>query len=256
MFSHNKKSVSPIFLQNLTLPAVAIKLYCFKLLFEHHFFLNNRPFVFSIIDNNFDSGCHSNKIWNEAKFLWQVLTACKVPNKSNRRLLKYCTFIFSLSCSIASVTSYLIENEAENLQNGDVHLTQIPDFETEYLERFFAFFTLFHLSLTFFFDRRFPLTLINDNFYRNRVGWTWLMVRNQIFCSKCLLLPFISFFNSEPGSDKLIVCMVTRASVMVKWWHFFNIVFIKPASYGGHKGDSIYIHQRVWRCPSICPLEW
>ena len=27
--------------------------------------------------------------------------------------------------------SYVGENEAENLQNGDVHLTQIPDFEME-----------------------------------------------------------------------------------------------------------------------------
>ena len=87
-----------------------------KLLFEHHFCLNNRPFVFSIIDNNFDPGCHNNKIWHEAKFLCQVLTACKVSNKSNRRLLRYCTFIFSLSSSTASVTSYLIENEAENLK--------------------------------------------------------------------------------------------------------------------------------------------
>ena len=32
------------------------------------------------------------------------------------------------------MTSYLIENEAENLQNGDIHLAQIPDFEMEYLE--------------------------------------------------------------------------------------------------------------------------
>ena len=100
----NRKSVSPIFLQNLILPAVAIKLYCFQLLFEHHFCLNNRPFVSSVIDNNFDSGCHSNKISNEAKFLCQVLIACEVSNKSNRRLLRYYTFIFSLSCSIASVT--------------------------------------------------------------------------------------------------------------------------------------------------------
>ena len=30
--------------------------------------------------------------------------------------------------------SYLIENEAENLQNGDVHLAQILDFEIENLE--------------------------------------------------------------------------------------------------------------------------
>ena len=109
LFSHNKKSVSPSFLQNLILPAVAIKLYCFKLLFNHHFCLNNRPFVASIIETNFDSGFHSSKIWNEAKFLCQVLTTCKVSNKSNRRLLRYCTLIFSLSCSIASVTSYLTD---------------------------------------------------------------------------------------------------------------------------------------------------
>ena len=32
------------------------------------------------------------------------------------------------------MTSYLIKNEAEILQNGDVHLAQIPDFEMEYLE--------------------------------------------------------------------------------------------------------------------------
>ena len=62
LFSHNKKSISPIFLQNLTLPAVTNKLYCFKLLFKHHSCINNRPFVFSITDNNFDFGCHSNEI--------------------------------------------------------------------------------------------------------------------------------------------------------------------------------------------------
>ena len=47
-------------------------------------------------------------------------------------------FHFSLSCSIASVTSYLSENEAENQQNGNVHVAQIPDFEIEYLENHLA----------------------------------------------------------------------------------------------------------------------
>ena len=42
-----------------------------------------------------------------------------------------------MSCSIASVTSYLSENEAKNLQNGDVRLAQIPDFEMGYLENHF-----------------------------------------------------------------------------------------------------------------------
>ena len=32
------------------------------------------------------------------------------------------------------MTSYLSENDAKNLQNGDVHLAQIPDFEMGYLE--------------------------------------------------------------------------------------------------------------------------
>ena len=32
------------------------------------------------------------------------------------------------------MTSYLNENEATNLQNGDVHLAQVPDFKMQYLE--------------------------------------------------------------------------------------------------------------------------
>ena len=32
----------------------------------------------------------------------------------------------------------LSENEAENLQNGDVYLTQIPDFEMGYFENHLA----------------------------------------------------------------------------------------------------------------------
>ena len=32
------------------------------------------------------------------------------------------------------MTSHLNENEAENLQKGDIHLAQIPDFEMEYFE--------------------------------------------------------------------------------------------------------------------------
>ena len=81
---------------------------------------------------------HSNKIWNQAKFLCLLITACKLSNKSKQSLLRYCTFIFSVSWRIASVTSYLSENEAKNLQNGDVHLAQIADFEMEYREPFGA----------------------------------------------------------------------------------------------------------------------
>ena len=60
--------------------------------------------------------------------------ALKISNESNKRILRYCTFILSFSCRIASVTSYLCENEAENLQNGDFHLAQISEFRMRYLE--------------------------------------------------------------------------------------------------------------------------
>ena len=36
------------------------------------------------------------------------------------------------------MTSYLPENEAENLQNGHVHLAQIHDFGMGYLEKHLA----------------------------------------------------------------------------------------------------------------------
>ena len=58
-------------------------------------------------------------------------------------------------------------------QNGDVHLAKIPEFRNgisrepfgtlrSVMARFFAFFTLFHLSLTFF-DRMFPLTILHND---------------------------------------------------------------------------------------------
>ena len=36
------------------------------------------------------------------------------------------------------MTSHLSENEAKNLQNGNVHLAQIPDFEMGSLENHLA----------------------------------------------------------------------------------------------------------------------
>ena len=43
-----------------------------------------------------------------------------------------------MSWSIASVTSYLSGIVAKNLQNGDVHIAQVPAFEMEYLENHLA----------------------------------------------------------------------------------------------------------------------
>ena len=59
----------------MILPAVAIKLYCFKLFFEKHVCLYKGAFVLSIIESHFDFGCHSSEIRNEAKFPYQVQTA-------------------------------------------------------------------------------------------------------------------------------------------------------------------------------------
>ena len=60
------------------------------------------------------------------------------------------------------MTSFSSENEARNLQNGDVHLAQIPDFKIvisrepfgalrSVMARCFAFFALFHFSVTYLF---------------------------------------------------------------------------------------------------------
>ena len=46
------------------------------------------------------------------------------------------------------MTSYVSENEAENPENGDVHINGIWHIEVSD-GSFLAFFTLFHLSLTF-----------------------------------------------------------------------------------------------------------
>ena len=101
------------------------------------------------------------KFENKRNAFCSLLTACKILNKSDKRLLRYYMFIFSMSCRIASVTSYLSENEAKNLQNGDVHVAQIPDFEVGYLENhlahwgqwqliFFFIFRAFSFELNFF----------------------------------------------------------------------------------------------------------
>ena len=68
LFSQNEKSVSSIFLQKMIPRPVIIQLYCFRLFFENHFRLNNRLFVFSMIDNCVDFGCHSNEILNYCYF--------------------------------------------------------------------------------------------------------------------------------------------------------------------------------------------
>ena len=64
-------------------------------------------FCFWIKANYSHLSCHSKKIWSQSKLICSLLTVCKISNKSNKRLTRYFIFIFSMSCSIASVTSHL-----------------------------------------------------------------------------------------------------------------------------------------------------
>ena len=116
-----------------------------------------------------------------------MFTACKISNKSNKRLLRYCTFIFSMPCRIASVTSYLSENEAKNLQNGDIHLAQIPDFEIGYLEN--------HLTHS---------------------GQWWLIFLHfsrPFFCAKLLFQPEVPFKSEKENCH----CRTTRILLLSYW---------------------------------------
>ena len=105
--------------------------------------------------------CHSNKIWRQAKFLCLLLTAAKFQTNWEKTP-QIMHFHFFMSCRITSVTSYLSEHEAKSLQNGDVYLAQIPDFEWNIFEweplgalrsvmaHLFALFRPCHLILNFF----------------------------------------------------------------------------------------------------------
>ena len=47
------------------------------------------------------------------------------------------------------MTSYLSENEAKNLQNGDIYAAQIPDFGMGYLENHLMHFLSFRIFFPF-----------------------------------------------------------------------------------------------------------
>ena len=92
------------------------------------------------------------------------------------------------------MTSYLSEDEAENPQNGDAHLAQIPDFELEYLEnhlaylnsvmaRFLAFFTFFRLSVTFF-RTEVPLSIFDDSISLWKLKRNIIVIFFNLTCSQ------------------------------------------------------------------------
>ena len=98
-----------------------------------------------------------------------------MSNKLNKILLKYCTLIFSLSCRIEYVASYL----SGNLQNANDHLAQIPGFWMGYLKSHLAhsdsagsFFCIFHtLSIEFNLsvDWSFPLNSVRNIYQTTKI---------------------------------------------------------------------------------------
>ena len=60
--------------------------------------------------------------------------------------------------------SYLSKNEAENLQNGKVHLAQIPEFEMEYLENHLGALRLVIACCIAFFTLSFKLNFFSTGF--------------------------------------------------------------------------------------------
>ena len=101
-------------------------------------------------------------------FTCLLLTACKISNKSNKRLMRYCTFIFSISCSIASVTSYFIEKRLKIYKMATSLLLKFLTLKWNISRTIWrievgdgSLFCIFHalsFEFNFFFDRRFSLS--------------------------------------------------------------------------------------------------
>ena len=81
--------------------------------------------------------------------------------------MQCCNKMKKWKCNISRVLKYLSKNEAKNLQNGDIHLAQIPNFKMGYLKNHLAhwgqWWLFFHFSRSFiwaklFFWPEFPLT--------------------------------------------------------------------------------------------------
>ena len=76
------------------------------------------------------------------------------------------------------MTSYLRENEVKNLQKGDAHLAQIPDFGMGYISRtiwrievsdcsLFFFIHALSFKLNLFFNRSFPSNNFQSSTFMN-----------------------------------------------------------------------------------------
>ena len=126
------------------------------------------------------------------------------------------------------MTLYLNKNEHENLQNGDVHVTLIPDFGMGYLENHLAHsgqswlvFCIFHAlssELNFFFDESFPLRIsvtgrsCTQNFFEVQH-----FIIQTIITQKSEQLPMKKYSVSTRNNKKITVMQIVKNNSHADW---------------------------------------
>ena len=151
-----------------------------------------------------------------------------------QKISKILHYYFSLFCRLASVKSYLNENEAKNVQNGDVDLPQIPDFVMRYVENhlahwgqwWFIFFCIFSHSYFLWPDFSFKECLFNfqplqENgvviFYSNEwhtISSTWTLFVLQKGYGEPIFHSLSSFTELWIESNRKLV----QSSVYWPYW--------------------------------------
>ena len=128
--------------------------------------------------------------------------------------MRYCTFIFSISCSIASVTSYFIEKEAKIYKMAMSILLKFLTLKWNIWRTIWrtevgdgSLFCIFHalsFELNFFFDRRFPLTKL----FVNESKLDTINLKLSMNLSSMVLsfsLPFLSWYLSTVTSTEKVM---------------------------------------------------
>ena len=105
----------------------------------------------------------------QAKLTCLLLTACKISNKSNKRLMRYCTFIFQYLAALRLWRHILLKKRLKIYKMATSILPKSLTLKWNISRTIWrievgdgSLFCIFHallFELNFFFDRRFPLKL-------------------------------------------------------------------------------------------------
>ena len=136
--------------------------------------MKNNSFLFLTKANYSRFSYHSKEIWNQAKCLCSILSTCKISNELSKRFSYDCTLIFSMSCRIVSVTSYLSAIEAKIYKMATYILLKFLTLKWDISRTIWrievsdgSLFCIFHallFELNFLFDGSFPLSWISWSF--------------------------------------------------------------------------------------------